>query len=112
MDITWFQRYSSPYDAEINRTVSKLVLKHLIDLSAHDKSTGQVKAIALAGILELDEWLHGQLKTKNKDEKAHFLFAIEIIKRYRDQPDLFITPSIEELPMGSPIGMDHVICDF
>jgi hypothetical protein len=112
MEITWFQHYPSPYDAEINRMVSKLVLKHLIDLSAHNESTGQVKAIALAGILELDEWLRRQLNIKNSDERAHFLFAIEIIKRYRDQPDLFKVPSIEELPMGPPIGMDPVICDF
>ena len=109
---TWFQSYSSPIEAEINRTVSQLVLEHLIDLAANENTAGQVKAITLAEILQLDQWLQAQLETKKWDEKAHFLFAIEKIRHFRERPDLFKKSTIEELPMGSPIGMDPVICDF
>ncbi len=112
LENTWFQSYSDPYESEINRTVGKLVLEHLIDLYGNENSAGQVKAIALAEIMQLDQWLTGKVKTKNMEEKAHVLFAIESIRRFRENPDLFKSSEIQELPMGPPIGMDPLRCDF
>lgn len=109
---TWFRTYPDPYDAEINRTVSKLVLEHLINICTDENSTGQVRAVALAEIVQLDQWLAGQVRTKNMDEKAHYLYAIEFIRRFKEHPDLFKSSEVKELPMGSPIGIDHLRCDF
>lgn len=110
--ITWFKNYPDPFDAEINRTISKLVLKHLINLCQDENSTGQVKAIALAEILQLDDWLKSKSKTRNRNDQAHYLYAHEMINKFREQPLLFKIPEIKELPMGPPIGTDPVGCDF
>jgi hypothetical protein len=109
---TWYQQYPDPYDAEVNRTVSKLVLNHLMDLYQQEISTGQVKAIVLAAILELDGWLKARMNTPDRNDQAHYLYAREMIKKFREQPLLFKPPEVKELPMGSPIGMDPAGCDF
>ncbi len=109
---TWHQSYSDPYDAEINRAVSKLVLEHLFNLCENENSTRQVKAIALAQIIELDQWLGRKTETRNMEERAHYLYAIEMIRRFRERPELFKTPEIQELPLGPPIGTDPSGCDF
>ena len=109
---TWHQSYSDPYDAEINRAVSKLVLEHLFNLCENENSTRQVKAIALAQIIELDQWLGRKTETRNMEERAHYLYAIEMIRRFSQRPELFKTPEIQELPLGPPIGTDPSGCDF
>ncbi len=109
---TWHQSYSDPYEAEINRMVSRLVLEHMIGLCGNENSTGQVKVLAFAAVIELDQWLAGKMKTRNTEEKAHYLYAAEKIKRFREHPEFFKSPYIEELPMGPPIGTDPIGCDF
>jgi hypothetical protein len=109
---TWHQTYQDPNDAEINRTVSMLVLRHLIDLCRDQNSPEQVKAIALAEIIQLNRWLNDKTGTIKRSENAHDLYAFELIKKFREEPLLFKTFEIKELPMGPPIGMDPIGCDF
>jgi hypothetical protein len=102
---TWQGTYDDPYAQEISRTVSKLTLTHLLNLAADPRSAGQVKAIALAEILQLDQWIGSRLKLEDPGEKAHYLYAREMISRFREQSDLFKPSRAKELPQGPPIGM-------
>ena len=49
---------------------------------------------------------------KDSDQKAHFLFGMELIRRFKDNPELFRSSTILQLPMGSPIGNGLLNCDF
>ncbi|MBS0001086.1 MAG: zinc-dependent metalloprotease [Cyclobacteriaceae bacterium] len=109
---TWYLTYADSYEAEINRTVSKLVLKHMMELASDTGTAGQVKAITLAEIMQLDQWLSRQLNKKDPGERAHNLYAQELIRRFREQPDLFKPAEVKELPVGPPIGTGPLGCDF
>lgn len=110
---TWKQKYTTPYYAEINRTVSKLTLSEIIKLANSDKTSSQARAIALSGIYKLEEWLNTQYKKeKEENQKAHYLYGIELINRFKNNPEQFKSGDILELPMGSPIGNDLINCGF
>jgi len=112
LDFTWYKSFEDPYEAEINRSTSKLVLSHMITLVSNQNTSSQVRAIMLSHILSLDQWISTQKNTMDKDQKAHFIYCSELIRRFRDNPNLFKPSQVESLPMGSPIGMDPIICDF
>jgi len=110
---TWKQKYANLYHAEINRAVSKLTLSEIIKLANSNRTSGQAKAVALSNIFELDDWLKSQYKKeKEENQKAHYLYGIELINRFKNNPDQFKSGEILELPMGSPIGNDLINCDF
>ncbi len=109
---TWKKTYPDAYSDEINRTVSKLVLSHMIRLADDPQAAGQAKAIALTGILDLQNWLQKSSSIREPQQKAHFLYGLERIAKFRNKPDSFAVPETEELPMGPPIGTGFLNCDF
>jgi hypothetical protein len=110
---SWKINVQDPYHAEINRTVSKLVLAKLIQLAENKSAAGQVRAIALSEIFELEKWMKtAYTKEKVNDQKAHLLYGLELIRRYTENPELFETETTAPLPAGSPIGNGLLNCEF
>ena len=107
------KQYTDYYDAEINRTVSKLVVRRIIHLSNNDQASEQARAIALLKLYDLEKWFESEIpKTTHDDDQAHFMYCRDMIRQYFKSPEGFKTPVYYDLPMGSPIGSDNINCGF
>lgn len=113
LDNTWKKTYQNPYYVEINRVVSMELLSQLLLLAENPSASTQARAITLSVIYKLENWMQSKYKNeKNNTERAHLLFALEVIKRFKDNPGLFKPNDPDPLPMGSPIGNYMLNCDF
>ena len=103
---TWKANARNPFNAEISRMVSQLVLQELLQLAANDRTSSQVRAVASYKVKELRDWIGTQMDTANTFQKAHFFYASEMIKRFQGNPDHFKKHNAVKMPDGSPIGME------
>lgn len=105
---SWKKAYKNTYHAEIGRVVDRLVLHHLLQLAANESIAGQVRAIALLKVNELESWLQSQLKRSfSSSDKAHYTLAIADIHQFREHPENFKVMDPKDMPDGSPIGCNH-----
>jgi len=104
---TWKSRHGSGYPAEIARKVDGVVLYDLMALSANERASAQVQAVASLKLEELRAWLAAeQASTKDEEERAHFFFGASQIAQFQKDPKKmeFLAPA--EPPDGPPIGAD------
>jgi len=97
-------RYGDPYQAEINRTVQRVMVDRIMTLAA-DAPMPQVRAQAAQALERLD----GRIKegAGNADEAtfAHYALLCKDIRRFLDRPhEAISTPTPPTSPPGSPIG--------
>ncbi len=105
---TWKKNYPNAYHAEIGRVADRLALHHLLQLAANESIAGQVRAIALWKVNELENWLQSQLKRiSSSSDKAHYTLAIADIRHFREHPENFKVMQPVDMPDGSPIGCGH-----
>jgi hypothetical protein len=110
---TWKKTYKIPYYIELNRIVRMVLLNQMLQLAENSMASMQARAITLAGIYQLEDWIQSMYRSeKSAAEKAHLLYARESIKRFKDNPGLFKPINPDPLPMGSPIGNNMLNCDF
>jgi len=110
---SWKNKLQNPYHAEINRTVSMQVLTKMILLAEDQTASGQVRAITLSEIHKLEKWMTDRYRSeKDYNQKAHFLYGMELIRRYKENPELFKPEIAFPLPAGSPIGNGILNCEF
>jgi hypothetical protein len=110
---SWKMKIQDPYLAEINRTVSKLVLTKLLYLAEDQSTAEQARAIALSEIFQLEKWMTENYSLeKDHNQSVHLLYGMEMIRRYRENPDLFKSGTPFPLPAGSPIGNGLLNCEF
>jgi hypothetical protein len=110
---TWKKSHKNPYHGEINRVVSMELLNQMLQLAENPSASTQARAITLSGIYKLEKWMQSKYRLEKSDtEKSHLLFALESIKRFKDNPGLFKPNDPDPLPMGSPIGNNMLNCDF
>ena len=110
---SWKNQVQQKFHGEINRVVGKLVLSNMILLAENETASGQARAIALSAVFELEKWMQeAYKKEKDNDQKAHILFGMELIRRFRENPEWFRPGETFQLPMGSPIGNGFIYCDF
>lgn len=113
VDDSWKRNIQNGYQAEINRTVSKLVLAGILQLAQDESASGQARAIALSSLYGLEKWMKTSYeKERDEERKAHILYGIEMVQRFREDPSLFSPAKSMSLPMGSPIGNLMLNCDF
>jgi uncharacterized protein DUF4953/uncharacterized protein DUF5117 len=109
---TWKTPHGSGYSAEVARKADGVVLYDLMALSANERASGQVRAIASLKLEELRAWLAAeQASLKDEEERAHFFFAASQIAQFQRDPKKmeFLAPA--EPPDGPPIGADDPL-DF
>ena len=97
-------RYRDPYQAEVNRTVQRVLVDRLMMLAA-DAPMPQVRAQTVQALERLD----GRIKegAGNADEAtfAHYALLCKDIRRFLDRPyEASTTPPAPAPPPGSPIG--------
>ncbi len=108
---TWKKARQKGLHAEVQRVVDMIVLQHLMQLAASSQASTQVSAIASAKLFELQDWL--TVRTSNEKEpgqRAHLSFALQQVKRFKDNPQQFQFSSPVAPPAGSPIGNGLEYC--
>lgn len=104
---------------EIQRTVNKLVIKHLIDLATNQNATHQTRAICYLKLDELNRWMGQEIrKSPDVNQLAFLKHARAIVEKYMNDFDHMDPVNPVRIPDGSPIGMDdlnttsQILCDF
>lgn len=104
---TWKSARGSGYSGEIARKVDDVALYDLMALSANERASEEVRAIASLKLEELRAWLAAkQGSTKDEAERAHFFFAASQIAQFQKDPKKMESLFPAEPPDGPPIGAD------
>ncbi|MCB0583875.1 MAG: zinc-dependent metalloprotease [Phaeodactylibacter sp.] len=105
--LTAVQVYSdqSPLEKQIARIGEKLILHQLLRLAKGDEVMSQVSAIAMFKVNQLEDYV-SILPDKESDveQQAHYLYMLEQIRRFRNNPEAWKMPEALPLPDGAPIG--------
>lgn len=103
---TWRSDHGTGYKAEIQRTVDNVVLNHLFYLANNSDATSQVRAITHQKLDDLQTWLENSLEDleSDKDQQAHFQYALTRIKQFQQNPEQFRFEKSLNPPDGPPIG--------
>ena len=105
---TWKAPHGSGYTAEIARTVDRAALYDLMALSANERASDQVRAVASLKLEELRNWLtSAYANATDNAERAHFYFAMSQIAQFQKDPKQITVVPPAEPPDGPPIGTDE-----
>ncbi len=99
------KRTYTSFEKELARMTEKLFLHQLLQLSGDKTIMQQIAATAL---LKLDE-LEKRLKQKTTfieepSQSAHYLYMLEQIRQFKNNPSEYKVPKIPAMPDGAPIG--------
>src|SRR5712691_7328310 len=104
LNATWKAPHAKGYNGEIARTVDSVVLYEVMALSANERATEGVRAIARLELQELKRWVYAPLPSIK--DQAHIAFASWQIEQFEKDPkQISVTPPAEA-PDGPPIGTD------
>jgi hypothetical protein len=100
---SWYARPPGGIDGAIQRQTDLQVLYELLRLAHDVQADGDVRALALDAVTELDGWL---AKRSSRDVvlNAHYAFARHEIQRLLEDPAAIGSIPSVAAPPGSPIG--------
>jgi hypothetical protein len=102
---TWQSEQRTGMHAAIQRATNELVLRGLLSLAHNGDADGQVRAIALASVNALDNWLSVRVSREaDVNWRAHYLQARRQIQRAYEDPASIEHVIPVTVPPGSPIG--------
>lgn len=108
LDATWRQSAGADYAGEIQRTVDAVALARLCALAANPDATAQVKAVTMAELAALRDWLAASApQVASPAQQAHYAYGARLITQFFERPKDFAPPRVPPPPPGQPIG-----CDF
>jgi len=91
---------TTPYEAEVNRSVERVVAEHLMNLAANG-TMPQVRALAVAQLKSL----RAMALPAETSQSAHRALLADDIQRFLSRPgEPYRLPSVPEPPPGAPIG--------
>jgi hypothetical protein len=91
-------------DADMQMLTGDILLTKLMQLAVDPDVDLSVRAIALATVDRLDEWLAAELADEARDRPHHLLARLQI-ERMRDDPSSVAAIAPITPPPGGPIGM-------
>jgi hypothetical protein len=103
LDATWKKKTAGGMAGAIERQTERQVMYALLGLAFNPAADGEVRAIALAAVGDLDNWLSRQ-SPKDAVQSAHYGFARSEIERLRKDPSQLSQLAPVVIPPGSPIG--------
>ncbi|MEJ2297442.1 MAG: zinc-dependent metalloprotease [Woeseiaceae bacterium] len=103
LESSWYARPLGGIDGALQRQTSLQVLYELLRLALDVEADGDVRALALDALDELERWL---AKRTSRDVvlDAHYAFARHEIRRLLDDPAAIDNIAPVRAPPGSPIG--------
>jgi hypothetical protein len=105
--VTWQKKAGGDYAGEVQRTVNYVMLTRLIGLAANPDATPQVRAVAMAQLTVLRDWLRTARQSGGPAQQAHVAYGAQLITQFLEHPKEFVPPRVPAPPPGQPIG-----CDF
>jgi Met-zincin/Domain of unknown function (DUF5117) len=94
--------------AQTQFSVETVVLKQLMQLSVSKEASPQARAIAMAKVSELEEWLSDQLDGDvPAGVDAHWSASLDDIERFWKEPEKFVIAPSLATPPGQPIGSEE-----
>ena len=104
---TWKAPRQKGLKAEVQRVVDSVILHTMMSLTANDRASNQVRAVAFQKLVDLKSWLDANSSSVgDSGQKAHMLYAMAEINKFLEDPEEFDIPQPLQPPPGSPIGMD------
>ena len=103
---SWYGRTMSGIDAAVQRQTGMQVLYGLLGVAFDADADSDVRAVALAAVRDLDDWLEGR-SSRDATTTAHYAFARHEIARLLEQPAAIDQISPATPPPGSPIGANR-----
>jgi hypothetical protein len=83
--------------------VNIAVLERLMMLAGNGEAQTQVRAEAFDQLIELESWLGSASTSAPADWRAHYRFAAEQIRRFRENPETMAPLMGVKVPPGGPI---------
>lgn len=103
---TFKSKIKNSYEGEIQRTTNDVLLSNLLNLCLNKGASSQVRAVAQFKADQLKSWLTGRLNGATEEAwKAHYMYALERIRQFKEHPEVQTTPEAPNIPPGAPIGM-------
>lgn len=111
---TWKAPHAEGYAGQIANTVDNVALYDLMALSANERASDEVRAIASLKLREIKDWLASPSEVaKAIPDKAHIYFASKQIELFEKDPKQIGLDTPPEPPDGPPIGsMGMMDCDW
>lgn len=101
----------SGYEGLLQMTVNHALLNNLMKLSLNNNASAQARALASLKIDQLKTWLTEKTKTSADEKwKAHYAFALEQIRAFRENPANYEAEDLLPAPPGQPIGSADEFC--
>ncbi len=97
----------TPYHQEIARMVEKVALQHLLNLAGDREIMQQVAAHAMLKVEERQKAYSEMVNTGDAEQRAHYLYLLEQIRHFRNDPGAYSVPAMPAMPDGSPIGCGY-----
>jgi hypothetical protein len=101
---TFGKTHKSDYLTEVQRSINYNVLKHIMNLSASNRSISQVKAQANATLNQLRQ----EYQKENSAMASEMIYRID---QFMDEPEKFEVFPSPSIPDGSPIGSFQCLND-
>ena len=111
---TWKTEHGKGYLAELANTVDNVVLYDLMALSANERASDAVRAVASLKVHEMKEWLDSPSGAKQAvHDPAHIFFASRQIELFEKDPKHIGLTVPTQPPDGPPIGgASRLDCDW
>jgi hypothetical protein len=94
-------------ETALMQIVEKQFVKELMQLASDREIQQQVSATALLVLNSIESDVAAALNAPAPgDQTAHNLYLRNALKQFREHPEAFRFPKVEEMPPGSPIGCD------
>ncbi|MBK8491274.1 MAG: zinc-dependent metalloprotease [Saprospirales bacterium] len=101
----FFNNRNNPYEVEVAHVIEKVTVDHMLRLAGDRKGSRQVAALALMAVQDLEDQFRIELASADTNaRKAHCMYLLEEIKRFRAHPEAYQWPEVVEMPPGQPIG--------
>jgi hypothetical protein len=110
LDASWYAKTRGAIDGAIQRQSNLQVLYALLRLALDASADGDVRALALDAVSEVEQWL-GKQSPRDPLWRAHYRLASAEIERLKRDPAALADIMPDPVPPGSPIG-SHSTLEF
>jgi hypothetical protein len=108
MVATFKRPQKTGYEGVVQITVNDIFVNTLIRLAANNSASNQVRAVAFLKLNQLDSLIKERIKAvADEDWKAHYMYALERIRRFSEDPQDHKLEFELNPPPGQPIGANN-----
>jgi len=97
----------SGYEGSLQMTVNEVLLHNIIKLALNKDASMLVRSIAYLKLNQVKTWITDRIRvTVDEEWKAHYMYAVEQIRKFNENPDEYNAEIMLTPPPGQPIGQE------